>query len=109
MQLAARPWRSWNILQHFHGLGEEGVGVGVARAGHGHDGREAVEVSPPSERPLRNISAMDEIHNGTCSRCGRQSGDCTTAELGEWIVERGGRLTCSECAKRVDQDAGEAS
>jgi hypothetical protein len=55
------------------------------------------------------FEGMDVIYNGSCSHCGRESNDCTTAELGEWIVERGGRLTCSECAKQVDQDAGKAS
>ncbi len=52
---------------------------------------------------------MDALHNGSCSRCGRQSDDVATAELGEWIVENGEGLTCSECAKQVDQDAGKAS
>jgi hypothetical protein len=31
------------------------------------------------------------------------------AELGEWVVEDGGVLVCSECSKRVDQVVGEAS
>jgi hypothetical protein len=63
----------------------------------------------PASAGFVTFGVVDALHNGTCSRCGRQSTDCTTSELGEWIVETGGVLTCSECAKQVDQDAGKAS
>jgi len=49
------------------------------------------------------LVTQHESTNGRCSLCGRQSKSVTTEELGNWVVQDGGTLVCSVCAKDSDK------
>ena len=46
-----------------------------------------------------------EVANGRCSLCGCKSEDATIAELGDWIVQKGGILVCSGCSSDAEKAA----
>ena len=51
------------------------------------------------------LVTQHETANGGCSLCGRKSENVTTAELGNWIVQKGGILICSGCSSDSDKAA----
>jgi hypothetical protein len=67
----------------------------------------SIDHPPFADLVMGTMDSVAEHHsaNGRCSLCGRRSEDVTTAELGNWIVQDGGVVICSECSSDAEKAA----